>query len=107
MFGPDILADRHADAAPGDDEHLAATARLEVAVFIEDIVGRQQRFECFADWLSALEQRGGVEERLTAAFVAIDVTDEQRHAANARVQVIDRLEILRNEARLEMRSCGG
>ena len=40
---PDVLADADAEPAPAELEDLRAVKRLEVAVLVEDVVGRQQR----------------------------------------------------------------
>ena len=68
---------------------------------IEDIMGRQERLETLADRLPLLEQSGGVEEGLAAPVVVINVTDEERDGAEALVQALECLEILRHEPRLE------
>ena len=75
--------------------------RLEIAVFIEDVVGRKERFEGLANRLATLQQGGGVEERLSAPFVAIDIADEERCLANAGMQTPEQLQILRHKARFE------
>src|SRR6266850_530329 len=74
---PDILADADADAASGDVEELRPVKRLEVAVFVEDVVGRQQRLaEALLDAPSA-EQCGAVEERpALIGWVALGKADE-------------------------------
>ena len=82
-FGPDVFANGDADSPTGDGENFPAAARLEVAVFIEDIVSRQKRLEAFADRLAALEQGSGVEERLAAIFVAISAGWPSRRSALA------------------------
>ena len=64
---PDVLADADADARAGDVEQLGAVVRLEVAVLVEDVVGRQQRLaEALLD-AAAAQQHRAVEER--PAFV--------------------------------------
>ena len=40
---PDVLADADAEPAAAELEHLRAVERLEVAVLVEHVVGRQQR----------------------------------------------------------------
>ncbi len=40
---PDVLADADADPRAAEIEHLRAVKRLEVAILVEDVVGRQQR----------------------------------------------------------------
>ena len=60
---PDVLADADAEPPAADVEHLRAVERLEVAVLVEDVVGRQQRFaEALLD-AAVAQQHGGVEER--------------------------------------------
>ena len=39
---PDILADRDADAVPVELDRHVARRRFEIAVLVEDVVGRQQ-----------------------------------------------------------------
>ena len=80
-------------------EHGAS--RLEVAVLVEDVIGRQQRLEKFAHRLSPLEKRRGVEEWLAGLVVEIDVTDEERNVADFTVKRLERCEIQRDEARLK------
>ena len=53
---PDVFADADAQPTAADIERLRTVERLEVAVFVEDVVGRQQRLaEPRAD-LAALQQ---------------------------------------------------
>ena len=49
-----------------EDQRGDACARLEVAVFVEHVVRRQQRLAVPAHHLAAMAQHGGVEQRLAA-----------------------------------------
>lgn len=55
--------------------------RREVAVLVEDVVGRQQALERPADGLAAGTERGGVPERLArVGRVRVGAADEEREA---------------------------
>ena len=66
-----------------DDDRRCA--RLEVTVFVENVVGRQQAFACDRPDLAAIAERGGVVERPPAASgIHLDRADERRHGADRR-----------------------
>src|SRR5690242_2822394 len=85
----------------GNGEDLSAATRFEIAVLIKNVVSRQKGLECPANWLSAFQESGGIEERFAASFVAIDIADEKRRLADAVMQTGNGFEVLRDEARLE------
>ena len=60
---PDVLADADAQPPAADVEHLGAVKRLEVAVFVEDVVGGEQRFAESEIDAAVAQQNRGVEER--------------------------------------------
>ena len=101
FFRPDVLADRDANNRPAHFHRNNGASRLEVTVFVENVVGRQQRLEKFAHWLAVLEKRRGVEEWLAGLAVDIDITDEERNLANFTMKRLERCEIQRDEARFE------
>ena len=101
FFRPDILADGDAEFHPGDFDGRDDLRRLEIAILVEDIVSRQQRFVDFAEGLPAREDRGGVVEGPSGPGVDIDEPDDERHIADRRVQFLKNLQIQRNKARLE------
>ncbi len=60
---PDVLADAHADASFADVQNLRTAERLEVSVFVEHVVGRE---ECLAEPMmkfAALQENRAVVER--------------------------------------------
>ncbi len=60
---PDVLADADAEPHAAELENLRSVKRLEVAVLVEDVVGRQQRLaEALLD-PAAPKERRRVEER--------------------------------------------
>ena len=75
---PDFLADRHTEThALERHRRSSARAGLEVAVFVEDVVRRQQRLRVARDDAALVAENGSVEERLAAARgVALDAPDE-------------------------------
>ena len=101
MFGPDVFANGDADFLAAKIERRDFARRFEVTIFIEDIVGRQKRLVRFLNRFAAFKKRSGVMKRFSGALVSIDKTDEQRRAAQARLQLVEHLEILRNETRFE------
>src|SRR2546423_12356850 len=74
---------------------------LKVTVFVENIVGRQERLESFLDRRTRLEERCGIVEWLPLSLVPLDVTDQQRRFAEPRLEFLEDLQILRDEARFE------
>src|SRR5881296_58032 len=101
MFCPNILANGHADFFAVDFKRLDAVCRLEIAIFIENIVGRQKGFVRLADRFAPLEQRRGVTKWFAPFLVAINEPDQQRRFSDASVQFLQDCKILRNEARLK------
>ena len=101
MFRPDVLADGHADFRFAQRYRRRIAARFEVAVLVENIVSRQERFECFLDRRAGLEQRGGIVKWFSFALVPFDIADEQRRCAQSRLEFFEHLQILRDEPRLE------
>lgn len=61
--GPDILADGEADADAGVIDDGGGSGGLEIAVFVEDIVGGQETFSADGNDGSAVAERGGVVKR--------------------------------------------
>jgi len=76
MFRPNILTDGHADFFATQIKCFDPTGRLEVAIFIENVVGRQERLMCFTNGFATLEEGRGIMKRLAAPVVAIDEADE-------------------------------
>ncbi len=74
-----------------------AARRLEIAVFVEDIVGGQKRFMRFRDRRARLQQGGGIMKRFSASLVPVDEADEQSGALHPRLELLQHLEVLRNE----------
>src|SRR4051812_20938784 len=82
MFSPDIFADRDADLFAAEIQRRNRTRRLEITVFIENIIGRQKGFVCFANWLSRFEEGCSIMKWFAAALIPIDKPDEQRCPTN-------------------------
>src|SRR5438445_13742782 len=101
MFCPNILTDGHADFFSVDIKRLDAAGRLEIAIFIENIVGRQKGLVRFTDRFTPLEQSGGVAERFTVTFIAINESDQQRRLSDTSVQFLQGREILWDEPRFK------
>src|SRR4051812_30416950 len=101
MFSPDIFADRDADLFAAEIQRRNRTRRLEITVFIENIIGRQKGFVCFANWLSRFEEGCSIMKWFAAALIPIDKPDEQRCPTNMLVQLLQDFGVLRNEARFE------
>ena len=59
---PDILADRQADFVPVEIDRRVFLCRLEIAVLVEDIVGREQGLEDEARRSAFFENGGGIEK---------------------------------------------
>src|SRR5436309_47090 len=55
----------------------------------------------FADRFAALKQSGGIVKRFAAPLIAVNETDQQGRAPDARMKLIEDLEILRNKTRFE------
>ena len=60
---PHVLADADAESPAAQIEQLRAVERLEVAVLVKHVVGRQERLAEPLLGASASQQHGGVEER--------------------------------------------
>ena len=98
---PDVFADGDADLFAAEDQRHHAPRRLEVAVLVENIVGGQKRLVRFRNRRARLQEGGGIVKRLSPILVSIDETDEQTGAPNARLELVQDLEILRDEPRFE------
>src|SRR5262245_29533473 len=101
MLGPDIFADCDADFFAAAIKWLNLGGRLEVAVFVENIVGRQERFVSDANGFAALEQRCRVMKRPATSVVSVNKADQQCSATNPSVKLFYDLEGFRNKSRFE------
>ncbi len=101
-FRPNILADRHANALAPPLERLATLAGLEVAAFVEHVVGWEQRFPKPRADPTLLQPRRSVPERLAhLTLVKIHIPHQQRHLLHLIRQIIERLQAFRHELALE------
>jgi hypothetical protein len=99
---PDIFADSDADAFSVMLDQDGLCGGLEIAVFIEDIVGRQQTLSRHGDDLARLTKRRGIVERAPGArFVEFNGTDERRNLADGRRDFLQRLFAIGDEAAFE------
>src|SRR5882724_2883682 len=101
MFRPNVLTNSYADFFAVDFERLDAACRLEIAIFIENIVGRQKGLVRLTDRFPPLEQRRRVAKGFAASLVAINEPDQQRSSSDASVEFLQDCKIFRNEARLK------
>ena len=88
MFCPNILTDGHADFFSVDIKRLDAVGRLEIAIFIEDIVSRQKRLVRLTNRFALLEQSRRVAKRFAASLIAINEPHQQRRFSDASVQFV-------------------
>src|SRR4051794_10765995 len=101
MFRPDILTNGDTYLSPAHLERLNVGGRLEVAVFVEHIVGRKKGFVRDTPRDVALEQSRCVVKRLPPFFVSIDKANKKRSAADFFMEPLHDLNIFGNEAGLE------
>jgi hypothetical protein len=74
---PDFLAHRYAKAHAPEQHRLNRSTRLEVPVFIEDVVSRQQRLVVMRGNAPVVAEHGRVEKRLAfAADVGLSGADQ-------------------------------
>jgi septum formation protein len=81
---PDVLADRDADFFAVEREDGGRDGGgLEVAVFVEDVVGGQETFPRVADDSAVLAESGGVEEAAAGGGgIFFNGADQRGHAAD-------------------------
>ena len=79
---PDVLADADAEPAAAELEDLRAVERLEVAVLVEDVVGRQERLAKPLTDAALAQQHRRVEERPPfVGRIRLRQSDEHRRLA--------------------------
>ena len=89
---PAVLADGDAERAPAERRGVRLTARLEVAVLVEHVVGREQRLVVHRDHAPVADERGGIVQRLAlAGLVPRDEADDRRQRKFAR-EPVERVE---------------
>ena len=99
---PDVLANRDADAAAAVFDDEGFFGGFEIAVLVEDVVGRQQAFMRGGDDLAAMAEGGGVEGRAAGAGgVAFDGADERGDVADGGGDFAERVLAVGHEAALE------
>lgn len=99
---PDIFADGDANAAAGVFDDERAGGGFEVAVFVEDIVGRQEALVGGGDDLAAMNEGGGVERGPAGAGgVSLDRADERGDVADVRGDFAEGVFAIGNEAAFE------
>src|SRR5439155_17273881 len=101
MFRPDIFTNSYADFFAADFKRLDAACRLEIAIFIENIVGRQKGLGRLTDRFAPLEQSRRVAKRFAAPLIAINEPDQQRRFSDASVQFLQDPRVLEDEERLK------
>src|SRR5436189_5623859 len=101
MFRPNVFTNSYANFFAVGFKRLDAACRLEIAIFIENIVSRQKGLVRLTHRFAPLEQRPRVPKRFAAPLVAINEPDQQRCLPDLSVLFLQDREILRNEARLK------
>ena len=103
VLGPDVLADRHPDAQAVPNHRLAGFTGLEISPLVEDIIGGQQGLPHPVGDPAILKPGGRVAERFPrpGGVVMVHVANQQRHGLGFTGKVIERLQALRHELRLE------
>jgi hypothetical protein len=95
---PDVLADGEGDLLAAEFDGRDFLGGLEVAVLVEDVVGRQERLHHAMRDLAALDDGGGVVERAAGARgVAVDVAGDERDVADRFRKRVEALESARDE----------
>ena len=98
---PDVLADGDAHLGAEDLHRRVIGRRLEVAILVEHVVGRQQRLVANGGHLTALEDGGGVAGwPAGVGLVYGGVANDDGRPAAALGQAIERLPVLAEERRL-------
>ena len=97
---PDVLADADAEPPPAELEHLRTVKRLEVAVLVEHVVGRQQRLAETLRDRAVVHEHGAVEERPSLVRrVRLGETDERRRQiARIACQLLEHLPAAAHES---------
>jgi hypothetical protein len=99
---PDVLANGEADAVAGVVDDGGRVGGLEVAVFVEDIVGGQQAFAAHGDDGAPVAKGGGVVERASLAVgFSSTVPSEGGHGAGGGGDLGERFGHVAHEAPLE------
>ena len=81
---PDVLANRDAEFAAIELERRGAFGRFKIAVFVKNVVSRQQAFVRAPDDFPVLQNGGGIAERASGTFgILVNVTNTQRNCADA------------------------
>src|SRR2546423_2446097 len=92
---PNILANGESKFAPAKIHRLIGRAGLEITVFIENIVGRQQCFVSGADNFSILKKSGAIGDFATRTHaVFADIPDQQSSWSSGGSKAVEHLEIL-------------
>ena len=95
---PDVLADGDAKPVAVERERRDVFGRLEIAVLVKHIVGRQQTFRGAPDDFAMLQHGGGIFQPAAGLLrIAVHVADAERHRADARGGFGERGEIGVNE----------
>ncbi len=91
---PDVLANRDAEFYTVENERRDCLCRFEIAVFVKDIVGRQQTFIRAPDDFSVLQNGGGIPQRASGIFrIAVNIADAQWNRADAFCRLVQRRKI--------------
>ena len=81
---PDVLANRDAQLVSVELERRDVFGRFKIAVFVKNVVSRQQAFVRAPDDFPVLQDGGGIAERASGTVgVLVHITDAKRNFANA------------------------
>ncbi len=95
---PDVLANRHGDLLAAQIDRRDFLGRLEIAVLIENVVGRQERLHDPVKNFPVLNHRRGVAQRAARAVgIAVDVAGNERNFTNGLRKEIEAFEAALNE----------
>jgi len=99
VLRPNVFANRQSKSLAGKIDYRVGVGRLEVAVFIEHVVRRQEHLLSARDDLPILDQRDRIHVVATGAFgIEVHVADQQRSRTYLRRQFIQSAEVIVDEA---------
>src|SRR6185295_3612582 len=82
------------DLSSAEQQRCYPLGRFEITIFVEDIIGRQQRLVRDGDRRSRLEQSRCVVKRFSSPLIAIHEADQQPGSANMGPESLQDLEVL-------------
>src|SRR5439155_13532864 len=102
LIVPDIFADRQANLLAVELDYKILVGRLEVAILVKNIVGRQQHFGASGQDFAVLAERRRISRLASGTgFISAHIADEQAGFGSRFGQALKEFEILRDELCLE------